>query len=307
MSEIRSILREMREQRREHDRELVEITEAQMNLETAFTLETMMTGMPGEVGGVGIAWMFQRRFDHLEEHAIQIEGFLRDRFGIEQSDSHRYWAANEEARGDLYAALMGLTDEDLDEIPIDPPGEWPLRTTLEHTLDVEHSYRDNTLWAVEKYRTGESFEPMPRKPGQKHPDASIDDFVRLLDEARETTLDQLMDLTDDELRATTTWAGIDCDVRFRLMRFAQHEREHTAQIRKWRVQTGKPFSEAARYLGMCWQRSSRLESILCGAPDDILDRDPGDGEWPIRRVLAHIAGAERYFKKNVDDTLAKAG
>ena len=303
MSEIRSILKEMRAQRRAHDRELLGITEDQMNFPTDFTFDTMMTGDSGSVHGAGIAWMFQRRFDHLEEHAIQIEDHLCARFGIEQTQAHRYWAANQESRGDLYAALLGLTDDDLDEAPVEPRGEWPARTTLEHTLGAEHSYRLNTRWAVDKFRAGEPFEPMPDIDGEHDHTLSLDDLVQLLDDAREAALDELLDLRDDELRAPTRWFGIDCDVRFRLMRFAQHEREHTAQLRKWRVQTGKPYTEAARYLGMCWQRNGRLEGILCGAPDDVLDRKSGDGEWTIRQILAHISRAERYFKHVVDEAL----
>ena len=303
MSEIRSILTELREQRRAHDRELLDVSEVQMNLPTDFTFDTMMTGASGSVTGAGVAWLFQRRFDHLEEHAIQIEGILRDRFGVRQSQAQRYWAANQEARADLYAALLGLDDGDLDDVPVDPPGEWPLRTTLEHTLGAEHSYRLNTLWAVEQQRAGLPFAPMPRRDADTHPHASLDGLIALLDDARESALDALIELTDGDLRAPTTWFEIDCDVRFRLMRFAQHEREHAAQIRKWRVQTGKPFSEAARYLGMCWQRNGRLEGVLCGAPDELLDRDPGDGEWTLRQILAHISSAERYFKRVIDKAL----
>lgn len=304
MSEIRSILKEMRAQRRAHDHELIGITEEQMNVGTAFTFDTMMTGDAGSVTGADVRWLFQRRFDHLEEHAIQIEDHLRSRFGIEQTQAHRYWAANQEARGDLYAALLGLDDGDLDEAPVDPPGEWPLRTTLEHIFGAEHSYRMNTSWAVEKFRAGEPFERMPNVDGDLDHTASLDTWIEMLDDAREAALDELIDLTDADLRAPTQWFGMDCDVRFRLMRFAQHEREHTAQIRKWRVQTGKPFSEAARLLGMCWRRNGRLEGILCGAPDEVLDRDPGDGEWTIRRILAHISSAERYFKRLIDEALA---
>jgi uncharacterized damage-inducible protein DinB len=144
---------------------------------------------------------------------------------------------------------------------------------------------------------------MPPSDDPRYPDATLDDFVRMLDEAREASVAALIDLTDEELRSPTVWMGMDCDVRFRLMRFAQHEREHTAQIRKWRVQTGKPFSEADRLQGMCWQRSGTLDGILAGAPDEILDRDPGDGEWTVRYVLAHISNAERYFKRVIDEAL----
>jgi uncharacterized damage-inducible protein DinB len=304
MSEFRAILSEMRTQRRAHDADLSRVTEEQMGAETSFTFETMMTRQPGEMTGADVRWLFQRRFDHLEEHAIQIEDHLRARFGLPRTQAHRYWAANEEARGDLYASLMGLSDDDLDVAPAHPAGEWPLRPTLEHTLNAERSYHANCVWAVQKFRNGERFEPMPYAGGQSYPKATLADFVRMLDEAREASMGALIDLTDEDLRAPTVWMGMDCDVRFRLMRFAQHEREHTAQIRKWRVQTGKPFSEADRMMGVCWQRSGRLDGILAGAPDEILDRDPGDGEWTVRYVLAHISNAERYFKRVIDEALA---
>jgi uncharacterized damage-inducible protein DinB len=303
MAEIRGILAEMRAQRRADDADLRHVTEAQMNADTDFTFETMMTRQRGEMTGANVRWLFQRRFDHLEEHAIQIEDHLQARFGLPRTQAHRYWAANEEARGDLYAALMGLSDDDLDVAPEQPAGEWPLRTTLEHALNAEKSYHANCVWAVEKHRTGERFTPMPAPGGASYPDATLDDFVRMLDEAREVSLADLIDLTDEELRAPTVWMGMDCDLRFRLMRYAQHEREHTAQIRKWRVQTGRLISEADWLMGVCWQRSGRLDGILAGAPNEVLDRDPGDGEWTVREVLAHISGAERYFKRVIDRAL----
>ncbi len=301
MSELQSILRELRDARRAHDRDLVSLSNADMTLITSFTLETLMTGGAGETSGADIRWMLFRRFDHLEEHALQIEDHLQNRFGLIQSQSQRYWSANEEARGDLYAALTGLTDDDLDVSPLSPEGEWPLRSTLSHILDTEHSYRKNCIWAIEKFQAGEPFVPMPRSAEQEYPDATLGDFLTMLDDARQESIATLANLTDEEMRAPTVWAGMDCDIRFRLMRFAQHEREHAAQIRKWRVQTGKPFTEAARLLGMVWQRSGPLDGILAGAPDTILDREPGDEESTIRQILGHIASAERYFKRLIDD------
>ena len=303
MAETRSILKSMREQRREHDAELRQVTEEQMGIETSFTFETMMTQRAGTMTGADVRWMFLRRFDHLEEHTIQIEDHIQNRFRLIQSQAQRYWSANEEARGDLYAALMGLTDDDLDIAPEQPTGEWPLRTTLEHLVNVEYSYPANCVWAVEKFRAGEPFEQMPYDEPARYPDATLAGFVEMLDAAREESVAALAGLTDDELRAPTIWMEMDCDLRFRLMRFAQHEREHTAQIRKWRVQTGKSFSEADRLIGVSWQRSGRLDGILAGVPDDILDREPGDGEWTVRQILDHIAGAERYFQRVINEAL----
>ncbi|HLT21042.1 MAG TPA: DinB family protein [Thermomicrobiales bacterium] len=306
MSELPSLLRDLRDERRAHDAELSAVTGDQMELPTSFTFETMMTQRKGEMTGADVRWMFLRRFDHVEEHTIQIEDHLENRFGIIQTQAQRYLAANEVARGDLYAALMGLSDDDLDDEPSDPPGEWSLRTILAHLVNVERSYMQNCLWAVEKFRNGEPFSPMPRGEAPDYPDATLADFVRMLDDARMESNAQLSGLSDQDLRAPTAWMNMNCDVRFRLMRFAMHEREHTAQIRKWRVQTGKPFSEAARLQGMAWQASGRLDAVLVGAPDDVLDRDSGDGEWPVRQIIAHISNAERYFQRVVREALAEA-
>jgi len=94
VSEIRTILAEMRKKRRTHDAELMHITEEQMNVVTAFTFETMMTGGDGRTTGAGVGWMFLRRPDHLEEHALQIEGILRNRLGLQRTQAHLIWAAN---------------------------------------------------------------------------------------------------------------------------------------------------------------------------------------------------------------------
>ncbi len=306
MSQLPSLLRKLRDERRAHDAELARVTGDQMELPTSFTFETMMTNQKGEMAGADVRWMFLRRSDHPEEHTIQIEDHLQNRFGIFQNQAQRYWSANEEARGDLYASLMGLTDDDLDDEPVDPPGEWPLRTILAHLVDVERSYMSNCLWAVEKFRAGEPFSPMPWADNPGFPDATLADFVTMLDDRRQASVARLSGLSNEDLRAPTIWMNMDCDVRFRLMRFAMHEREHTAQIRKWRVQTGKPFSEAARLQGLVWQLGGRLDGILAGVSDDILDRDPGDGEWTLRRILEHIQSAESYFVRVVNKALAGA-
>lgn len=306
MSQLPSLLRGLRDLRRKHDTRLATVTGDQMELPTSFTYETMMTQRPGKMAGADVRWMFLRRIDHLEEHTIQIEDHLQNRFGITKTQAQRYLAANEVARGDLYAALMGLTDDDLDVEPVDPPGEWSLRTILAHMVNVERSYMENCLWAVEKFRNGEPFSLMPRGETPDYRDATLADFARMLDDARMEPNARLAGLSDADLRAPTVWMNMNCDVRFRLMRFAMHEREHTAHIRKWRVQTGKPFSEAARLQGMAWQAGGRLDAALVGVPDDVLERDPGDGEWPVRRIIEHIGSAERYFQRVIKSALAEA-
>jgi hypothetical protein len=301
MSDTRGILAELRRQRRAHDAELVSLTEEHLRAPVAFTLETMLTGQRGQTAKAVARDMLLRRIDHLEEHALQVEDLLRNRFALPRSQTQLIWGACQLSRGDLLAALVGLTDADLDDKAPDAPDEWPLRRILEHVNVVERYYTMDALHALARFRAGEPHGALPddELPVER-PGASLSDLLDELDQTREASLTALGEVTDAELRAPAMWGEVACDVRFLLMRFAHHEREHTDQILKWRAACGKPRGEAARLLGVCWQRSGHLEGLLVTAPDDTLDRDPGDGEQPIRGLLAHIGSAERFFKRMIE-------
>jgi hypothetical protein len=301
MSEARDLLAELRRQRRAHDAELALLTEEQLRAPVAFTWETMLTGQRGQTATAVARDMLLRRVDHLEEHALQIEELLRNRFELPRSQTQFIWGACQQSRGDLFAALVGLTDADLDAKAPDAPDEWPLRRILEHVNVVERYYTLDVQHALERFRAGEPHGALPDDELQvERPGASLNDLLDELDQTREAALTALSAVTDAELRAPAMWGEVACDVRFLLMRCAHHEREHTDQIHKVRALIGKPRGEAARLLGVCWQRSGHLEGQLVGAPDDALDRDPGDGEQPIRGLLAHIGSAERFFKRMIE-------
>jgi uncharacterized damage-inducible protein DinB len=298
MSEIRSTLRQLREKRRKHERDLLPVTDAQMYLPTTFTWETMMTGGEGKTTGASVRDILLRRPDHLEEHLIQIEGLLRDHLGVNRTHAHLIWARNQVARGDLHASLVGLSDDDLDDRTGLPDGEWSLRQILEHLIVVERYYTMDAEHALAKFHAGEPHGDLPDDELQiERPGASLADLIHEFDEVRDAAIARLGNLTDAELRAPSLWEGCRIDVRFLLMRFAHHEREHTDQIRKWHLYRGKPQSETARLLGLCWQQHGSLEGALIGAPDDILGHEPANGDWPIRRILAHIGSAETYFRR----------
>ncbi|HEX5163965.1 MAG TPA: DinB family protein [Thermomicrobiales bacterium] len=308
MSEIRTIMAEMRKKRRKHDAELAQITETQMGIQTAFTFETMMTGGQGKTTGAAVRDIFLRRPDHLEEHAIQIEGILRGRFGVERTQAHLIWAANQTAHGDLHAALTGLTNDDLDSREGLPDGEWALRQILEHLIVVERYYTLDIHHALKQFHAGEPHGDLPDDELQvERPGATLAQLIQDHDDVRDEALTALADLTEAELRAPARWGEIAIDVRFLLMRFAHHEREHTDQTLKWRLQRGRQQTEAERLLGLCWRQSGILEGHLIGAPEDILDRDPGDGEWLVRRILAHIGSAETYFRRVILKALEPVG
>ena len=72
--------------------------------------------------------------NHVREHTTQLAA-AREAILDPQSMSQRILARAEQAYGDLQAALVGLTDEQLDRVP--EPGEWTIRQTLEHLVKAQ--------------------------------------------------------------------------------------------------------------------------------------------------------------------------
>ncbi|MEX1158407.1 MAG: DinB family protein, partial [Thermomicrobiales bacterium] len=279
-SEAQLILSDLRASRRQVFAELAGLPEERLNV-------------PAPWGGreFDARFILLRYADHEEEHALQVRKTL-DGFGWRQTEAQQILGAAQVTRGDLYGALLGLTDADLD---LAPAGEWPLRLTLWHIAQSERTYRAATGWAAELHRAGREWEPNER-PEQIAEDGDFATFIGHLDKEREELLEQLTGIEDEAMTAPTVWAEIRVDVRFRLMRVAHHEREHTAHILKWRGQVGRPLTDPQRLLANAWRARGVLEGHLVGLPDDLLDREPANGDATIRALLAHVQRTENILK-----------
>ncbi len=55
-------------------------------------------------------------------------------------------------------------------------------------------------------------------------------------------------------------------------------------------------SETARAVALAQAAFGDLRGLLCGQPDILLDAEPGDGEWTLRRVLQHVLYVERRYQ-----------
>ncbi len=282
-SEVRSILADMRMSRRQVFAELEGLTEERL-------------GAPALWGGreFDARFVMLRYADHEEEHALQVRKTL-DSFGWRQSEAQQILGAAQMTRGDLYGALLGLGDADMD---LTPEGEWPLRITLWHIFQSERTYRVATSWAAALHQAEREWEPHER-PEQIAEEGDFATFVEHLDNEREDLLAALAGTQDAAMTAPTVWAEIRVDVRFRLMRAAHHEREHTAHILKWREQVGRPLTDAQRLLGNAWSARGVLESHLVGLPDDLLDRQPTSGDGSIRAILEHLQQTDEWLKGRI--------
>ncbi|MDQ3547822.1 MAG: DinB family protein, partial [Chloroflexota bacterium] len=136
-SGVQALLANMRASRRRVFAELEGLSEERLNA-------------PATWGGRewDARFILLRYADHEEEHALQVQKTL-DGFGWQQTEAQQILGAGQVTRGDLYGALIGLTDVDLD---VAPSGEWPLRLTLWHIAQSDRSYRVATGWAAELHR-----------------------------------------------------------------------------------------------------------------------------------------------------------
>jgi uncharacterized damage-inducible protein DinB len=286
-AQVREQLAAMRATRRARFAELAQLSDARMDAASTWSR-----------GPANVRFLLLHLTDHEDDHRLQIAGLLGEA-GIRQSGAQRLLGAAEVTRGELNGALVGLDDADLD---LTPGGEWPLRRILAHILATERSYRLNVAHALELYRAGQPFAALDRAVIGPEPDLSglgLAEIVAQLDEAREQTLAELADTPDADLAAPTIWAGRDMDVNFRLLRFADHEREHTQHILKWRAQVGRAPTEAQQLLALAWRARGVQAGQLVGLPDALLTQPYGVADVTIQALLEHVVGSEAYLQRQV--------
>ena len=92
-----------------------------------------------------------------------------------------------------------------------------------------------------------------------------------------------------------SWRGQERDIRDGLYRCLESEQAAAAVV--------KYPSEAARILALAQAALGDLRGLLAGLPDELLDREPKDGEWPLRKVLQHALLTELSFKANTRHAL----
>ena len=57
----------------------------------------------------------------------------------------------------------------------------------------------------------------------------------------------------------------------------------------------KPFLDVQRILAQYHAAYLDLQAVLLGMEGKYFEIPPAEGEWPIRRVMAHIVGADMSF------------
>ncbi len=104
------------------------------------------------------------------------------------------------------------------------------------------------------------------------------------------------DLPDSALQRAWAWGAYDEEgVRFAFFRTYEELRELAAKTAAERLAQGRPASDAQRILARYHEAHRDLQAALLGLGADDANRAPAEGEWPVRRVVAHIVSADLGF------------
>ncbi len=102
-------------------------------------------------------------------------------------------------------------------------------------------------------------------------------------------------MPDQDLGKEWTWRDHAEGLRFALIGAYHELRDLAVDLRQERQAQDAPITTAQYLLGQYHEAYRDLNAVLLGVDDEILDRPPAGGEWPLRRVLGHIIGADILF------------
>ena len=168
------------------------------------------------------------------------------------SEAERILVLAQRGFGDLRGLLLAVPDELLDREPA--TGEWSIRRTMEHTTQVERSYRANTQHALLRDAEEPLTLPADRRPKADPADTAGGalDIVAALARRRAETDAALASTDSADLAKPSQWAAVNdlfsVDVRFRLHRFGAHLVEHTQQVEKALRMLGQVETDAQAYV-----------------------------------------------------------
>jgi uncharacterized damage-inducible protein DinB len=200
------------------------------------------------------------------------------------------------ARGRLHGALVGVPVALFDQPPA--PDEWSVQRTLGHIVAIDTRYRLAVEHALTRARTGGSgpMRPdeatLPPREGEAEARGTRQEMLTRLAAARDG-VDRVIAATPNALLdAPTIWLALEVDLRFRIHRFAAHDREHTIQLRKTLTALGVAQNEPQLLLADAEQARGALEAALRGIPAELIEREPPGGGPSIAAIVAEALADE---------------
>jgi hypothetical protein len=174
---------------------------------------------------------------------------------------------------------------------------------IQHILANEQRYTIQTHWAALRYTRGQHGEPEGpiRPPNELLPDTvgaglahgSLASVRAEVLAGHAAAVRTVMSLTDEQLTGETDWVGIRLDVRFRVHRFAAHERQHLIHLIKTLRGVGFQQTEAQLILAEAEMARMQLVALTQGLPDTLAEGPLGGAAVNPMQLLAEAGDEER--------------
>jgi hypothetical protein len=102
-------------------------------------------------------------------------------------------------------------------------------------------------------------------------------------------------LPEAALEARVAWGDGEQPIGWLLLRAGAHETEHRLSIEQALERLGWRRAAAIGHLGDAPASRRRVEALLVGVPEALLDRAPAPGEWTVRRSVEHLMAVDRRY------------
>ena len=135
---------------------------------------------------------------------------------------------------------------------------------------------------------------------------SFEDLHDQLHRVRNEMIERLSSVPDSALNVRSRWFEWEVEIRFRLLDFAAHEREHIVHLIKTLQAIGHKKTEAQLLVGRSAIIQGQLEARLVGLPESVLDQVP-PGEWTVRQVLEHLIEEDRRYAGRILEAASAVG
>lgn len=198
---------------------------------------------------------------------VELERALREA-GHAPGEAASILRPSAELRGRLAGSLLSVDQAAFDREPED--GAWSVRRVVGHiaaidrryALAVEHAVRRAGAGGMGSMRPDEA--TLPARDGLVESAGPMAEVLGRMEQGRDELLAAFAPLPDSVMDASTNWMAWDLDVRFRLYRFAEHDREHLVQLRKTYAALGIVPTEAQRNLEDAMAVRGALEGFALG-------------------------------------------
>ena len=244
------------------------------------------------VGGAEGRYAFFRAIETLEGGAATAVSSVAGAGG----PAAAAFAAATMARWDLHGLLAPLSDADLDADP--GGGEWTIRQTLAHTVNVGRAYPSFSAWWLTREPTPELPTKIPDEVGEGFPGedeegtGTLLDIRHRLDAAMDGAAERLAGLDQAQMATPARWSGYAVDVGFRLWRQSSHLQEHTIQVEKTLVMLDRPSPESARLTRLLLRAFGRLEAAVYARPTPEAER----GRQAVLDTVAAVADVADHVR-----------